>query len=125
MTSVNIAIIGIGSNIDPEANISVMLEILGDALKIKGVSSFTRTKPLGNIRQPDFINGAVKVETFMEQKELKKLLKEIEDKLGRDRSTPKFGPRTIDLDIVVWNGEIVDNDYYTRDFLRESIKEIS
>jgi 7,8-dihydro-6-hydroxymethylpterin-pyrophosphokinase len=45
--------------------------------------------------------------------------------MGRDRTAPKFGPRNIDLDIVVWNGEIVDNDYYTRDFLQKSVDEIS
>ena len=51
--------------------------------------------------------------------------KKIEDKMGRDRTAPKFGPRNIDLDIVVWNGEIVDDDYYTRDFLQKSVREIS
>ena len=125
MNKTNIAIIGIGSNIDAESNIQAMLDILGDAMKITGVSSFIKTKPLGDIKQPDFINGALKVETLMEKEELRKFLKEIENELGRDRTAPKFGPRTIDLDIVVWNGEIVDNDYYTRDFLRNSIKEIS
>jgi 7,8-dihydro-6-hydroxymethylpterin-pyrophosphokinase len=44
--------------------------------------------------------------------------------MGRDRTGPKFGPRCIDLDIVVWNGEIVDEDYYTRDFLQKSVAEL-
>jgi len=124
MTKANIAIIGIGSNINAEDNISSMLKILAGAVKLLDVSSFVRTKPIGNIRQPDFTNGAVKIETSMEQSEMRKLLKEIEDDLGRDRSAPKYGPRTIDLDIVVWNGKIVDNDYYKRNFLRKSVHEI-
>jgi 2-amino-4-hydroxy-6-hydroxymethyldihydropteridine diphosphokinase len=56
--------------------------------------------------------------------ELKFLLRQIENQLGRDRSKPKFSSRTIDLDIVVWNGNITDEDYYTRDFLRNSVNEV-
>ena len=88
------------------------------------VSPFIKTKPVGIIKQSDFINGAVKIETRMERDELKIFLKGIEDRLGRDRSAPKFGPRTIDLDIVVWNGKIIDDDYYSREFLRKSVDEV-
>jgi len=44
--------------------------------------------------------------------------------MGRDRSLPKFGPRTIDLDILIWNKKVVDEDYYKRDFLRKGVEEI-
>jgi 2-amino-4-hydroxy-6-hydroxymethyldihydropteridine diphosphokinase len=121
----NNVIIGIGSNIEAEANISRMLEILQTKVEVLKVSSFIITKPIGIKKQPDYTNGAVKVETDLTQKELRELLKRIEDEMGRDRSTPKFGPRNIDLDIVVWNGEIVDEDYYTRDFLQKSVEELS
>jgi len=120
----NTAIISIGSNIDAESNISKMLEILGGKVEIQKVSSLKKTKPIGIEDQPDFTNGAVKVKTGLKKGELKQQLKNIENQLGRDRSTPKFGPRTMDLDIVVWNGKIVDEDYYTRNFLRKSIDEI-
>ena len=59
--------------------------------------------------QPDFTNGAVKIKTEFNQSELNKRLKDIEDQIGRDRTNPKFGPHCIDLDIAVWNGEIVDD----------------
>jgi 2-amino-4-hydroxy-6-hydroxymethyldihydropteridine diphosphokinase len=49
----------------------------------------------------------------------------MEDILGRNRSRPKFGPREIDLDILVWNDEIVDEDYYHRDFLQQLVSEIT
>lgn len=117
-------IIGIGSNINAEENISKMLEVLAEHVEILKVSSLLKTKPIGIENQPDFTNGAVKIQTGLNMEELNHLLKSIEDKLCRDRSAPKFGPRTIDLDIVVWNGEIVDEDYYTRDFLRKSVQEI-
>lgn len=120
----NTVIIGIGSNINAEENISEMLKLLGNEADVLKVSSLIRTKPIGIENQPYFTNGAVKIQTGLGRKELKKRLKFIEDQLGRDRSGPKFGPRTIDLDIVVWNGEIVDADYYTRDFLQKSVQEI-
>ena len=121
---INSVIIGIGSNINAEENISKMLEILTLHMDVLRVSTMLKTKPIGIEDQPDFTNGAVKIQTSLGKKELNRLLKKIEDQLGRDRSAPKFGPRTIDLDIVVWNGEIVDKDYYTRDFLKKSIQEI-
>ena len=120
----NEVVIGIGSNIDAEFNIEKALEILDILVRIEKVSSFIKTKPVGITDQPDFTNGAVRVKTDYGAKELKKKLKGIEDQLGRDRSAAKFGPRCIDLDIIVWNGEIVDRDYYTRDFLRQNVSEV-
>lgn len=117
-------IIGIGSNINAETNISKMLEILGKEVEILKVSSWLKTKPIGIEDQSDFTNGAVKIKTGLGREELNQLLKNIEDQLGRDRSAPKFGPRTIDLDIVIWNGKIVDEDYYIRDFLQKSVQEV-
>jgi 2-amino-4-hydroxy-6-hydroxymethyldihydropteridine diphosphokinase len=121
----NTCIIGIGSNMDAPSNIKKMLEILGSKTRIIKVSSFVQTRPLGITDQPDFTNGAVKIETTSSREELKSMLTAIEDQLGRNRQAPKFGPRTMDLDIVVWNGMIVDEDYHSRDFLRNSIREVS
>ncbi|WP_303925258.1 2-amino-4-hydroxy-6-hydroxymethyldihydropteridine diphosphokinase [Draconibacterium sediminis] len=120
----NIVIIGIGSNINADENIAKMLEILNQEVKVLEVSSMIKTKPIGIKDQADFTNGAVKVCTTLTEPDLKKLLKLIEDRMGRDRTGPKFGPRCIDLDIAVWNGEVVDEDYYTRDFLRKSVEEL-
>ncbi len=120
----NEVIIGIGSNLDAENNIRRVLEILTEKFELLKVSEFVKTKPIGITEQPDFMNGAAKIRTTENQNNLEHLLKQIEDQMGRDRSAPKFGPRCIDLDIVAWNGEIVDNDYYTRDFLKKSVQEI-
>ena len=120
----NLAIIGIGSNVDAEKNIEQMLKVLGKHVQIVQISTFLKTKPIGITNQPDFTNGAVKVSTKLDRTNLEVLLKSIEDQMGRDRSAPKFGPRNIDLDLVVWNGEIVDDDYYTRDFLQKSVAEV-
>lgn len=120
----NEVIIGIGSNLDADNNIPRVLEILSEKYELLKVSSFIKTKPIGITNQPDFTNGAVKIKTGESQNNLHKALKQIEDQMGRDRTVPKFGPRCIDLDIIVWNGEIVDDDYYTRDFLQKSVQEI-
>lgn len=120
----NECIIGIGSNIEAEKNIKIMFELLKKKVKVIKISSLIQTKPIGITNQPDFTNGAVKIQTPLSAETLKLLLQDIEDEMGRDRSKPKFGPRNIDLDIVVWNGNIVDQDYYTRDFLKNSVDEI-
>lgn len=120
----NECIIGIGSNIDAENNIAGMLQILAEQVEIVRVSSFLKTKPLGISDQPDFTNGAVKIRTHYNYEELIPLLKRIEDQLGRDRTAPKFGPRTMDLDIVVWNSQIVDDDYFSRDFLKTVVDQL-
>ena len=120
----NEAVIGLGSNIDPEVHLEQAVHELGSRFSIIKQSSWLRTTPIGIRNQPDFINGALLLRTELEQKLLKDALREIEDQLGRDRSQSRLGPRVIDLDIVVWNGEIVDEDYYERDFLRGSIAQI-
>ena len=117
-------VIGLGSNIDPEANLEQAVLELKSRFKVSKRSQWTRTKTIGIQDQPDFYNGALLMETELEQQSLKKELKRIEDILGRDRSLPKFGPRTIDLDILIWNKKVVDEDYYERDFLRKVVEEI-
>ena len=117
-------VIGLGSNIDPEANLELAVLELKSRFKVSKRSQWTRSKPIGIQDQPDFYNGALLMETELEQQSLKKELKRIEDILGRDRSLPKFGPRTIDLDILIWNKKVVDEDYYERDFLRKGVEEI-
>ena len=117
-------IIGIGSNIDPEQNIAAALFFLRQEQQLIAVSTLTQTKPIGILDQPDFLNGAAKVAVEMEITEFQSYLKGLEDRLKRDRTVPKYGPRTIDLDLVIWDGEIVDPDYYKRDFLKNAVDEI-
>ncbi len=120
----NDCIIGIGSNISAEINIPEMLKLLARDVKIIQVSKMVQTKPIGITDQPDFTNGAVLILTEMELKDLSLYLKELEDRMGRDRSKKKFGPRNIDLDILIWNNAVMDEDYFTRDFLRNAAAEL-
>ena len=120
----NDCIIGIGSNIDAEYHIQEMLRLLAVDIQIVQVSKMVQTKPIGIIDQSDYTNGAVRVQTQMDLDELSVYLKQLEDQMGRDRSQKKFGPRNIDLDILIWNNEVVDPDYFTREFLRNSAAEL-
>lgn len=120
----NDCIIGIGSNIDAENNIQKSLAFLEQDVEIIAISSWVKTAPIGITNQNDFINGAVRIRTTLSQDNLINYLKKLENKLGRDRSLPKFGPRTIDLDIVIWNNIILDKDYYTRNFIKNAVDEL-
>ena len=120
----NDCIIGIGSNIEADYHIAQMLRLLSDSVQIVQVSQMVQTKPIGIIEQPDYTNGAVRILTAMQREELTLFLKQLEDKMGRDRSQKKSGPRNIDLDILIWNNKVVDPDYYTREFLRKSAEEL-
>jgi GTP cyclohydrolase IA len=120
----NTAIIGVGSNIDPEKNIRKAKAILAKELTVIAGSKFTRTKPVGLSRQPDFINGAFQVQTELDQGELNACLKSIETKLGRVRTSDKNAPRPIDLDIIVFNGSIVGKDFFRYPFVKAAVLEL-
>ena len=120
----NEVVIALGSNVNPEKNLELAVMELKSRFKVSKRSQWIRTKPIGIQDQPDFYNGALLLKTKLGLENLKLELKSLEDLMGRDRSLPKFGPRVIDLDILIWNGKVHDNDYYERDFLKKSVEEI-
>jgi 2-amino-4-hydroxy-6-hydroxymethyldihydropteridine diphosphokinase len=121
----NHAIVGIGSNIDPGRNIRLAIERMEQRHHVVACSSLVETAPIGPPDQPNYLNGAVLLETAMELDELRMWLRDAESELGRVRSGEKYGPRTIDLDLVVWNGEVVHPDVFEREFLRRSVLEVA
>ena len=120
-TDMNRAVIGVGSNIEPEVNVPRARERIAERHVILAESPLVETSPVGYVDQPDFTNGALLLETRADRERLKADLKAIEVLLGRRPGMNRYGPRTIDLDIVVWNGEVIDPDLYTRDYLREAV----
>lgn len=120
----NLVIVGVGSNIEPEQNVRKAKELIGSDCKILKTSKFYWTEPLEFKNQDDFLNGGWLLETAEDQNSFKNSLLQIENKLGRIRTENKNGPRTIDLDIIVWNGNIVDSDYYNREFLQQIVSEL-
>ena len=122
--SQNEVVIGVGSNIDPEININRAKRSLAEKHTLLKSTTLIETEPIGYKDQDNFLNGAFLIETEMTIEELKSWLKELEQQLGRTKTENNYGPRTIDLDIIVWNGKVVDDEVYERKFLLDSVKEL-
>jgi len=120
----NTAVVGLGSNIDPEENIEKALQLLRGRLNILKESSFVRNPACGNTKQPEFINGAILVKTDLERPEFKALLKTVEVEMGRTKAMTGQAPRTLDLDIHVWNHEVVDPYFFEWLFIRRFVLEL-
>lgn len=100
----SVAYIAVGSNIDPEMHIARALAALEPRAQITGVSPFYRTPALDRPDQPPYLNGVVRVETYIAPLALKTaVLREIEEREGRVRGTDAYAPRTIDLDLVLYD----------------------
>jgi 2-amino-4-hydroxy-6-hydroxymethyldihydropteridine diphosphokinase len=100
-----LAYVGLGSNLgDREATIRRALELLDSdpEIELVAVSSPRETDPVGYLEQPRFLNLACSLETDLSPRELLDRLLAVERALGRRRDGPRFGPRTIDLDLLLY-----------------------
>jgi 2-amino-4-hydroxy-6-hydroxymethyldihydropteridine diphosphokinase len=108
-----LAYIGLGSNLgDREATIRAALERLaaGPEIEVEAVSSLRETDPVGYVDQPRFLNGAARLRTELPPRALLARLQDVERQLGRERSGPRFGPRTIDLDLLLYDNKQIDEN---------------
>jgi len=120
--NLNNAIILLGSNIDPEKNIFLALDLLG---KVKNKSHIWRTESFGT-KGPDFLNMAVEIDTDMDCDQLKQsMITCIERTRHWIRTDDKNAPRTIDLDTIIFNGEVVDEDVWNKAFVAIPVSELS
>ena len=106
------AYISIGSNIEPKENIKKCLGMLKSEFEVIAISAIYETRPYGYEKQANFINLAVGIKTELKAHELLKSLQEIENRLVRKRLF-RFSPRTIDLDILLHNSEIIGDNELT------------
>ncbi len=120
----NDVVVDLGSNIDPDVNIEKAIARIREKFLTIDCSHLVETEPIGYEDQANFYNGAVRFKTALSSERLKQWLLTVERDLGRVRRENKNGPRTMDLDILIWNGSIVDEDVYRRDFLQTAIKEL-
>ena len=120
----NTVIIGVGSNIEAPRHVAQAKKLLSKEQHFLKESTFIATSPIGFTDQSDFLNGAFEIETEMDADAFRAYLKNLENRLGRVRTGDKNGPRVIDLDIIIWNGAIVSDDYYERDFVRNAVNEL-
>ena len=131
----HVAYLGIGSNMgDKESYLDYAIDELNndDYTKVTKVSDFIVTEPYGGVKQDDFLNGCLEVETLRTPEELLKLVNAIEAGAGRERRI-HWGPRTLDIDILLYDDIVYDSDdlhiphveMHKREFVLEPLKNIA
>ena len=111
-----LAYIAIGSNLaSPLEQVNAAVQALGEIpqSKIVAVSSFYRTPPLGPQDQPDYLNAAVVLETALNAETLLDNTQRIELQQGRVRKEERWGPRTLDLDLMLFGHETINTERLT------------
>ena len=107
------AVVALGSNIgEPKKNLDLAIALLREATEVVAVSRYFSTKPVGYLDQPDFLNAVCIIESDLPAMDLLKMLHGIEKVMGRDRSI-KWGPRTIDLDLIQYGSLLTNADELT------------
>ena len=104
------AYVGLGANLGPrEVTLLRAADLLAaaDGVEVVAVAQLRETEPVGLVEQPPFLNSAIAIDTSLQPRALLDLLLEIERSLGRVR-VERWGPRTIDLDLLVYGDERVD-----------------
>jgi len=121
---VNKAYLILGSNINPEINIPRALGFLEKSFQVNKVSDTWRTRAVGS-KANDFLNTAVEIETGLDMINLKeRCLCHIEEIMGRIREKDKNAPRTIDIDIVVFNDQILEPELFRHEHLALPLSEV-
>lgn len=111
-----VAYIAIGSNLaSPLEQVNAAIKALADIPEssVLAISSFYRTPPLGPQDQPDYLNAAVALETTLAPEELLNHTQRIELQQGRVRKAERWGPRTLDLDIMLFGNEVINTERLT------------
>ncbi len=131
----HLAYIAFGSNVgDKEGHIRRAVNSMetDKAFRIGKISDIITTKPYGNIGQDDFLNGCLEIETYLDPFELLEKLHQLEKEASRKR-TVRWGPRTLDLDILLYDDMVLDTetlhiphmDMHNRNFVLEPMVQIA
>jgi 2-amino-4-hydroxy-6-hydroxymethyldihydropteridine diphosphokinase len=105
------AYVGLGANLgDRERTLRAAVEALAaeEGIEVVAVSTLRETEPVGVGEQPPFLNGAVELETTLTARELLDRLLAVEQGFGRVRIRGEHGPRTLDLDLLLYGDEVID-----------------
>jgi len=106
----------VGSDIDPVGNTREALKQLRLQVEVSAISPTWETESFGS-PGPNYLNTAVLCHSPLSAEELKQLLRSIEEKLGRVRTSDKNAPRTIDLDIIIYEEKLIEPKLWERLFL--------
>ncbi|WP_392566550.1 2-amino-4-hydroxy-6-hydroxymethyldihydropteridine diphosphokinase [Utexia brackfieldae] len=102
--------IAIGSNLKhplQQANAAILALSQMNEVQVTAVSPFYRSKPLGPADQPDYLNAVIAVETSLSPEALLNITQQIEQEQGRERKAHRWGPRTLDLDILLYDNQTI------------------
>jgi 2-amino-4-hydroxy-6-hydroxymethyldihydropteridine diphosphokinase len=117
----SLAILSIGSNIDPLNSINKSLELLHTKVNVLFVAELVPTKAIGMADQPDFLNSLAVIKTNLSSQALKAVLLDIEKLCGRVRGENKNAARTIDLDLIRWGSHTFDEADLRYPFFQEML----
>jgi len=124
MSELNQAYLSIGSNIRPEAYLPKAIQLLDDYGEVKKVSSVWQSHAVGS-DGPDFLNVCVLFTTDLQPYDLKEqIIRPIEARLGRVRYADKNAPRTIDLDIVLFDDKPLNVEFWNYAFVLVPLAEL-
>jgi 2-amino-4-hydroxy-6-hydroxymethyldihydropteridine diphosphokinase len=124
MSELHLAYLSLGSNIQPETNLVRAIQLLQQYGRIEKISSAWESESVG-AQGPNYLNACVLLATSLPRAALKEqALLPIELELGRRRSADKFAPRTVDIDIVVFDSQSCDDKYWEQAFVVVPLAEI-
>jgi dihydroneopterin aldolase/2-amino-4-hydroxy-6-hydroxymethyldihydropteridine diphosphokinase len=127
--------LGVGSNMgDKEGYLNFAIEQLKNSkdIQVTKVAKYRTTEPYGGVEQDDFLNSCIEIKTLQTPEELLITLHDIEQKAGRERKV-HWGPRTLDLDILLYDNVVMDTkeltiphkEMHLREFVLEPLTEIA
>jgi 2-amino-4-hydroxy-6-hydroxymethyldihydropteridine diphosphokinase len=128
----NLAYLCLGSNLQPELYLPMAAARLSELGQVCAASRVYQSRPMGRLDQPDFLNAAVLLRTSLSAAALRQALRQIEARLGRIRGHDRNAPRTIDIDLSLFNHEVLtvgrrripDPDLLTRAFVAVPVAEL-
>lgn len=124
MSEFHLAYLSLGSNIEPEVNLPKAVTLLSQSGEIEKISSVWETKPVGG-SGGNYLNACLSYKTTLAQDELKTtIIHPVESSLGRKRTGDKYAPRTIDIDIILFDDEIVGGRWLAQAFVVVPLAEI-
>jgi len=130
------AYVALGANLgDRERTLREAVDALAaeEGIEVVAVSTLRETEPVGVGEQPRFLNGAAELETTLPARELLDRLLAVEQRFGRVRSSGEHGPRTLDLDLLLYGDEVIDEPglavphprLHERSFVLEPLAELA
>lgn len=124
MTDLHRVYLSLGSNIEAEQNLPKAIDLLREAGKIVSVSSVWESESVG-FDGPNFLNACILFLTNLQSAELKeKIIRPIEAKLGRVRGEEKNAPRPIDIDILLFDNQPLNTDFWNYAFVIVPLAEL-